>query len=64
MPKLGNSSHLGNGHRLYPTSVRDVRPDTKIDHRSTAVDSGRSAIRNLSVNHVQLEVVVLLASHM
>ena len=39
--------------------MRDVRPHAQIYHRPATIDSGRGAIGNLGVDHMELKVIVL-----
>ena len=52
-------THLENRHGFDSTGVLDVRTTTQIDHRSTSVDGGGGAVRDLVIDEVDFERVVL-----
>jgi hypothetical protein len=52
-------ANLGNHERLDFSSVRDVRSNAQIYHRSTTVNSRRRAIGNFGLNEVSLVFIIL-----
>ena len=54
-----DSADLGDHERLDLASMRNVRPDTQINHWPTTVNGGRRTIGNLGLDEVFLVLVVL-----
>lgn len=55
------TAYLEDCNRLYAAGVGDVRADAEIDHGTAAVHSRRGAVRNLVLDDVHLEGVVLFS---
>lgn len=51
--------NLGDHKRLNLAGMRNVRPDTQIDHWPATVNSSKRTIRNLALNEVFFVLVVL-----
>ena len=51
---------LGDHHRLDFASMRNVRADAEINHRSAAVYSRGGAVGNFGLNEILFELVVLI----
>ena len=53
------TTYLRDHESLDLASVGDMRTNTEVDHRTTAVHGGGGTIRNLGLNDVLLVLVVL-----
>jgi hypothetical protein len=57
---VDEQTHFGDHERFNSASVWDMRPKAKIDHGTTAIDSGRGSIGNLGFEKMDFVLVVLL----